>query len=250
MPNRKFLCLMPTYGKKKTTIENSIQLFLDQTHKEKFLIVFDDQGRVESEFRKNYAIISVRERCGSLPFKYRLMVEKFAAMFCRNWDAIAVWDDDDIYMPHHLELHNHRLQTKSLSYFKNILSTYTGELKLENSAGRFHGSIAFDRDSYEGINGWRQDKRADFDQDMISRLMEFSFNPEPTDPQKPSYIYRWGRVADKHCSALMRNQADESWYDNFEDVAERNWLGTLIPGLDDDTKKSLEEYSRDFGSVG
>lgn len=243
--DKKILCLMPTYGKTKETLQSSLKLFLEQTHSDKFLIIFDDQGRCKSTVQDNYAIVSQNVRQDSLPAKYKTMVDYFAEFYYPEWEAIALWDDDDVYLPWHLANHNENLQTKQFSYFSHVLSTYSGGLTIESSVGMFHGSIAYSRNLYEEVGGYSQNCRGDFDQDMMQRLLK-KYLDAPYRPDQLSYIYQWGRETPLHCSSYIKDNEDETWYNVYADNCHVYPIGELVPEYDKDTKITLEQFKTKY----
>ena len=135
----KMLCLMPTYGRRKALLENSIQLFLNQEYLYKTLLIFDDLGTLGTVDRtlNNVIIMSTNKRSHSVGAKYNLMLN-----YAQGYDGVVVWDDDDIYTPQHLTSHAATLAKHPWSKPSRILSSYHQPPAQEDASGRFHGSIA------------------------------------------------------------------------------------------------------------
>jgi len=145
-------------------------------------------------------------------------------------DAYAILDDDDVYLPWHLQAHAATLEDHAWSHPSRILSHLCRVLHEEPAAGRFHGALAFRREAIEAVGGWRQDARADFDQDLIARLRA-RFGPpgDPCDYGPPSYVYRWESSESVHCSGLMTSPDNTDWYARVP-LTERGTVGELIRG--------------------
>lgn len=221
------LCLCPTYGRPKALLENTIACFLNQTHKDAFLLIYDDLGNVEPQRGERWLLASTNQRCAHLPEKYHKMIG-FSEDLGMFPDGYVIWDDDDVYLPRHLEYHAMGLALP-IAWSKStfIWSTYTGKPVKENSGGRFHGSVAVRRDAFMG---WRQDARADFDQYFMDELLQVYGAPADHEPQ---YVFRWGSTGANHCQALMTSPDNETWYANNKPSCTEK-ISNLVPELDAD----------------
>lgn len=229
----KILCLMPTYGRRRELLENSLACFASQTHEEKQLWIFDDLGTLEncSRVPSGVSVISKPQREASIADKYNVMLE-IAARYGTSYDAVAVWDDDDAYLPDYLTGHAEALSRGEWSQPPVIRSTYgcrPGQTIIEPSAGRFHGSIAIRRELLEQLGGWVPTKRADFDQQMLAALAAHS--PRAEVHGWPQYVYRWQDSGGGHCSGLMRSPDNEDWYDRYQPDS-RESIGELESRFD------------------
>lgn len=224
-------CLMPTYGRRRAVVANSIELFLRQTHPDKQLVGMED-GAAEPCRQGHpplWCLTSCAARFGSLPTKYDVMWSP------RTADAYAVWDDDDVYLPWHLESHHSVLERHGWSKPSHVWSTYGGDLHIEQADGRFHGSIAIRTELLERVGGWRgvmpegEWGRADFDQRMLWALSRIEPPGDPCEIAEPSYVFRWGDAGSQHCQGLMRSPDDESWYGRMKPGES---LAGIEPALD------------------
>lgn len=235
----KILCLCPTYGKTPEVIANSIQCFLDQTYKEAHLLIYDDLGNYEpaavslaKEF-KNITLVSSLQRCVGIVEKYERMIY-LADYLCLEYDAIALWDDDDIYLPEHLANHAKTLQFPvDWSYPTNVYSTYGNQLRAEESGGRFWASLAITRKSFERIGGFVKSSLATFDQQSLAKFNALLYRGIPDKEGGPTYVFRWQDTKTIHAQHFMSDPVN--WYDNvtpgytrsvnFEDIAPRYQSG-------------------------
>ena len=201
---------MPTYGRRQSLLNNAIACFAKQTHKDKFLLIYDDLGSLSNATcdLPNVAIMSTPKRSASLGEKYNEMIRFLDG---RDYDAVAVLDDDDVYFSKWLEFHSEALKTSGWSKPSRILSAYHNPPKEENASGRFHGSIAISRELVERCP-WINTKLAVFDQMYLARLMEAEAPADPCDFGPIQYVYRWASSAAGHCSGLM---GDPEWYEKY-----------------------------------
>lgn len=216
-------CLMPTYGRTVALLNNALACFLWQRYDRKRLrlTVFDDEGYLRPQRSPDgWEVVTRSTRSPNLGAKYNEMVAADG-----GWaDVFCVWDDDDLYLPGHVEQ-----AVEAFSRFAdprpmwahpiNVWSTYTGSPRTEPAAGRFHGSLVVTRRAAS----WIATRRADFDQQMIGALQREHGEPARPDVYGlPTYVFRWGDTASTHCQAFMRSGDDETWYDVYAaEVAKR-----------------------------
>ena len=200
-------CLCPTY-RRPNLLENSIACFLAQDYPadRRELIVLDDAGELENQTGDGWQIISIPRRFRSLPEKFNAL-----AGLARG-EILVVWEDDDIYLPHHISSHVVAMGGYLWSKPSKVLSDYTGEVQEEDATGRFHASIAITRRAYEMCGGWPLTMRGDFDQQLLARLNATGPPADPSAFAAPGYIFRWGSTGVYHGQAFMRGPEDEEWY--------------------------------------
>ncbi len=147
----------------------------------------------------------------------RSLPEKFNAIAgLAKGDILVVWEDDDIYLPHHISTHVRAMEGRLWSKPSFVLSSYTGRLEQEDATGRFHASLAFRREIFDRIGGWPVTKRGDFDQQLIARLHAIEAPGDPCQFADPSYIFRWSQTNAYHGQAFMQGPEDEGWYDRVK----------------------------------
>src|ERR1700730_7438319 len=91
-------CMCPTFGRPRHILEETVYSFLVQDYagqKELVLMNDFDEQIIHIEHPEVRAI--------NLPTRFRTLGEKRNALaaICQ-YDFLAVWDDDDIYLPHRL----------------------------------------------------------------------------------------------------------------------------------------------------
>jgi glycosyltransferase involved in cell wall biosynthesis len=228
----RFACLMPTYGRRVSLLANSLACFESQTHQDRLLVIYDDLGTLQG-CRINMPgvlVITTKHRAQSVGAKYNTMVD---CLLDRGiaFDAVAVWDDDDIYMPDYLASHAQALQGDRWSKPSQIISAYHQPPALESGAGRFHGSLAVRRDTAIKIP-WIETTRATFDQEHLAQLGKHAGAAgDPCQFAEPQYVYRWQTTGAGHCSGLMGR---EDWYERYQPDS-REPIAELTPIFDSDT---------------
>ena len=231
----KIVCLTPTYGMPKRILDNIFACFRAQEHANKFLFIYDDFGNVPQQAGSDYAALSTSYRAPSLPGKYNIMLELLKDV-CPDWEAIAMMDSDDVYLPLHLSLADACLQHRQWAHPEQIVSAYYNPPRLENAAGRFHGALVIRRDLVEYLNGWADSLRATFDQEFLAACGQEG--GAPGRPVKPTYVYRWQSTGTFHCSGIM-GQAD--WYAKTQPTVQEA-IGLLEPIADDETLRLMSAW--------
>jgi hypothetical protein len=238
-------CLCPTYRRPKL-LENSIACFLAQDYpaERRELIVLDDAGELQNQTGEGWQIISIARRFRSLPEKFNAL-----AGLARG-EILVVWEDDDIYLPHHISSHVAAMSGHLWSKPSKVLSDYTGEVQEEDASGRFHASIAMTRQAFEQCSGWPLTLRGDFDQQLISRLNDIGAPGDPCTVNRPGYMFRWASTVAYHGQALMRGPEDEEWYERVRGIGThscRSYDGNrrrLDPHFDNQTSASVDKLTK------
>ena len=224
-------CLCPTYRRPKL-LENSIACFLAQDYPadRREMIVLDDAGELQNQTGEGWQIISIARRFRSLPEKFNAL-----AGLARG-EILVVWEDDDIYLSHHISSHVTAMAGHLWSKPSKVLSLYTGEVQEEDATGRFHASMAFTRQAFGYVCGWPLTMRGDFDQQLLARFTGIGPPADPCSVTEPSYVFRWGSTAAYHGQAMMQGPEDEGWY---QTVPQNNQCGNHVfvsPELDEETQ--------------
>lgn len=244
------LCLCPTYGRPRL-VANAVACFLTQDYPEasRKLLILDDAGQIESQDHGGWQVISTPERFPSLPAKYNAMLTAegvIGPQLTSRWDAVAVWDDDDIYLPWHLTAAVQAMINNGAASAKpsQVWSLYNSETPwLENAAGRFHGSLVVGVPRLRELNGWIDTRRADFDQQMIAACTPVAdamyHGPRPG---SPGYVFRWQSTKAPHCQGLMSSPDNEDWYERFQ-RGDCSHIRQFVPHFDTETSTVYNLYS-------
>jgi hypothetical protein len=137
------------------------------------------------------------------------------------FDALALWDDDDIYLPNHLHYHAHVLKDYELSYPSHVYSTYTGQRLIEPSGGRFWASLAIRYDAFVRTGGFILTRRADFDQQSLGKWLQKCSSGQPDKLGEPTYVFRWSDTGCKHSQSAMSSPFDYEWYSKLNSASRR-----------------------------
>src|ERR1017187_5707985 len=98
MPDPPISCMCLTFGRPQRILEEAVYSFLNQDYAgPKELLILNDFAQQTIFFEHpQVTVVNLSERFGSVGEK-----RNAAAALCRH-DLLAVWDDDDIYLPHRL----------------------------------------------------------------------------------------------------------------------------------------------------
>lgn len=233
------VCLMPTYGRRAGLLNNSLACFFAQDYPDKHLFILDDLGtlagcKIDEPYREHVSILSTEVRSSSVGEKYNEMIGVLESSGY-EYDAVAVWDDDDIYLPSHLSSHARVMQDHRWSKPSTIVSAHFQPPQREPSNGRFHGSIAVLRGLVMDCP-WIDTTRATFDQEYLSALGAHATPGDPCNLADPQYVYRWQTSRAGHCSGLM---GSTTWYADYKPDS-REPIMRLWPEFDADTRRFFE----------
>ena len=247
-------CLCPTYNRPKHLLPNAAACFLTQAYpgNRRKLFILDDSNQWDRQqiTYSNGAEIEVRsfpERLPSLSAKYNLMAMQ---AIHEGFDMLAIWEDDEIYLPDYLLSHALALEIMPDSIWSKPSSVYTAipEVRIEPATGRFHASLLLRNRAYFKAGGWPDTNRADYDLQFIGNLQRRC--GAPADPIRcqtafggkegmPQYIFRWGSSQAYHGQAFGKGPADETWYNRVPQPDPKVKHGHLTPQFDEDTKEKI-----------
>ncbi|GIW60109.1 MAG: hypothetical protein KatS3mg087_1175 [Patescibacteria group bacterium] len=237
----KVAALCPTF-RHPTLLQNSLALWLNQTYplSSRKLFILDDDPSFNSQSGDGWELVAVNQRLPSICDKYNTLLE-----MANGYDVILVWEDDDIYLPRYVENYVNALQNADLCYPSIVLSDYGGTIHKEQSGGRFHSAIGVKTELLKKVGGWPKTKRADFDQILLSKLMQSCYKralpwPDTAKFWDIQFLYRW-HTGHAHCQNTMKSPSDETWYDEAVNVYQKvPFVGKLTPKLDIFTSYVLE----------
>lgn len=234
------------YFRAPALLANSLALWLQQDYpiERRCLIILDDDGTFDDQAGKGWELYSCPARLPSLPAKYNRLLDLSAKP---QTDIYLVWEQDDTYLPKYTSAHVKALENAELSKPSKVLSDYTGVLDPEMAAGRFHSSLAFRRALIERIGGWPETQRADFDQQLISKLTAAANgigDPWPGRFDPMYFVYGWNTGV-PHGQSTMRSPDDSTWYARAEQAYPPvEYVGRLVPKMDQRTERIFAELRK------
>ncbi len=146
-------CVMPTFGRPDYVCE-SLNMFLEQDYENKELIILNDcEGQEFAGDFPNVTIVNEHKRWGTLGEK------RNAAIRHARGDYIAVWDDDDVYLPWRLSYCMNRILSKNITlYCPHEYWAYWGNHDLHNNQAVltwiYHPQVIFKKSEWEAVGGY------------------------------------------------------------------------------------------------
>ena len=164
------------------------------------LVILDDAGQYDNRQGAGWRLISVRNRYPTLGEKRNAA----AALVSEDAEALAVWDDDDLYLPWALRACVAALKLAPWSRPGLVLHPQKdGSLRQHQTGGLFHGGWAYSRKVFRQVGGYPAEDNGE-DQALARRLRRAAV--EEADPNrlglKPFYIYSWGAGDGRHLSGM------------------------------------------------
>ena len=169
-----------------------IRCFLDQDYPpdRRELIILDDAGQYEDQHGDGWRLTSKAGRFHTLGEKRNAA----AALVSDDVEAMAVWDDDDVYLPWALSASVAALRHAPWSRPSLVLHPRAdGSLNQHCTGGLFHGGWAYRRKTFEQVGGY---PALDNGEDQ-ALAQQFAWAGVPqADPCTlgftPFYVYVWG----------------------------------------------------------
>lgn len=154
------------------------------------LVVLDDAGQYGNQSGPGWRLISTPRRFATLGQKRNAAARLVRA----DVDALAVWDDDDLYLPWALSASVAALRTADWSRPSLVLHPQPdGALKKHRTGGLFHGGWAYRREVFDRAGGYPAMNNGE-DQGLAVRLKQIGAGV--ADPCtlgfEPFYVYTWG----------------------------------------------------------
>lgn len=194
----KTLLITPTYGRIRF-LSRLLASFLSQTHKDKNLIIINDDKNITLECNyKNVICLNFRERLS-------VSEKRNIGVLSGDYDLYLPHDDDDIFLPNkiknsiekHLQ-HNVDLYHNSLSY-----SIYGDEFLESNST---INNISFTKKGWEQAGGYKKElikgEDAEFLNSVKNKLIE-------QDKENIDMVYNYGNI-NYHLSCSSLKNIDEA----------------------------------------
>lgn len=236
--SKPFVTVVTLTANRAKLLANCLACFQSQTHPadRKEMVILDDAGQFPCHAGDGWRVISVPTRFSSAHEK---MNAAFALADPRT-EIFALFDDDDIFLPRHLEYLVAAIQSGgTFSKPSKIYSLQGTQLIEENAVGRFCGSIAFTAELLNRIGGWPNCKRGDADQHFLQLLARHGQQVDPLlFANGPQYVYRYG-TGMYHASTAMQGPDDTDWWNKVQ-IGPVEKIERLEPKFDAETLRILE----------
>lgn len=191
----KISCFCSTYGRVRC-LEEAIYSFLQQDYcGEKELVILNDrEDQVLAFEHPEVTIINSPDRIEPLGKKFNRNID-----FC-DGDVLAVWENDDIALPHRLTFSVERMRNGVFHTNRMFYeSTHQDIAPVFNYA---HTNLMLTRELFDSIGGYAEIDLRSLDLDIFTRI-EAEIGPFSQDiqPLESLMIYRWATVSSCHGSA-------------------------------------------------
>lgn len=146
-------CIMPTYGRPDYVAE-SVAMFLAQDYPNKELIVLNDcAGQVFTGEFPDVRLINEPSRSRTIGEKRNRCVSMASG------EVVAVWDDDDVYLPWRLSFTISEMQRLRTSFYRPAEHwAYWGTETLHSNQSvpgwPGHAYVAFTKDLWKTVDGY------------------------------------------------------------------------------------------------
>jgi hypothetical protein len=200
-------CKCITYGR-VDLLEESLYSFLNQKYQgRKEMVIVND-----CPFQKLYFDHPEVRIFNTDPFNSIGEKENFAVENCK-YNTIAVWDDDDIALPNHLENINQFFPGYDLLHWDR--GALVNSKKIDSICGLGNCGIVYTKDIWER-SGKHFHTNAGYDMHFVVKIKnDFNCKVIDANPEKISWFYMWGG----RCYH-MSGQGDDA--DNEENILIRH----------------------------
>lgn len=221
-------CLCPTYGRCGTPwqhlLEESVEAFLRQSDRHSELLILNDDPAQE------IVLAHPRVRVVNQPRRYATLGEKYNAMVrLAGGSLLAPWEDDDISLPHRLDLLRERLCDHDYDNPRQYWYLDRDGLHWDHTMGVGHNLSLFRRRAWQVVEGYpavtgSQDAAMD---ELLTAHPNVRCRVDASPLSVPDwfYIYRWG-VSPCHLSGQRDMQG---FYDALGAAASQRGRFELEP---------------------
>lgn len=195
---------------------NLLRCYERQDYADRYMVILDDAGQYGNQEGDRWRLVSTDKRYGSLGEKRNAV----AAMAPEDTEAFAIWDDDDLYLPHALSASVAALRVSEWSRPSLVLHpTNIGEawqFRQYVTGGLYHGSWAYRRAMFERLGGYAAGYSGPEDQEFMRRMEAAGvvFTCPIALGFRPFYIYPWGGMTcTPHISGMLdgQDQGQRAW---------------------------------------
>lgn len=243
----KIAAICPTF-RRPSLIPGIVKMFLDQSHEDKFLLILDDGQSFDEQWILDKGkpvgrLISCPYRMPSVWHKFNFLWKTAEA---HGAEAVALMEDDDLYLPDYLSYHADVLSKWMWSSGKQVwFMEPRREPRVELAQRRFHGGWAYLINSLREVGGYREDCH-DADTKLWFRMND-AFGP-PIDPwanREIQYAYRWqlSGFPNAHGYGAQMHQMLAASH------APSRYNGLIQPALDAQQRSHIESITRVVSEV-
>ncbi len=223
----------------------ALWMFQQQTYPNKELVILDDAGQYDDQQGENWRLTSHKTRFRSLGEKRNVAIGSTSP----DTDAVAVWDDDDLYYPWALAAHAQALERSvwsrpslvwdtSLEWRVPAILAETVAVKQAAWIQSYHGAWAYRKKEFIELGGYDQDYAGDRDTNWVLPMMQRhgpSADPLQFTPD-PFYVYCYWHPSVRFCDMCpSANQIFELSQRDKDRWGKPEWVGRLLP-------KAVPEY--------
>lgn len=216
----KVTCLCPTYGR-FSKLRDSLSCFLHQTYPYKELLILND---APVSFRcpfPNVTVVNKDDMYETLGYKRQAILEM------ADGQLVSHWDDDDLYLPWHLEKNVEKLRENDWGcvkpkYALMLVGSEGGPWRMKGPEENvFEAMITFRRKEALDLGGYSNKSSGQ----TLKLLNAFGgryhvYKPEPF----PSFIFRWNNGV-RHIQGNNNENAAQQFADGNQDFGD----GSLLP---------------------
>jgi hypothetical protein len=231
----KIACICPTYHRPQV-LADSIECFNRQTYPldRRELIILDDGGQYDHQRGPGWNLVS-------LPVRFRTLGEKrnaTAALVSPDVTHFALWDDDDIYLPWHLENMAEVFQAGcEWSKPRDLFINRGNTLQRKGTTFLYHAMWGFSRELFLSVGGYPA-MQSGQDQGLLARFKQAKVDYDKADEEKrkrdklvkadwqsptgpTSFVYRWhSYTGAKHLSAMGSGGYEKRAKEKIEHVSQ------------------------------
>jgi glycosyltransferase involved in cell wall biosynthesis len=226
-------CVCPTYCRPPEVLANAIACFEYQDYPNRELVILDDAGQYEQQAGDRWHLHSLQKRFRTLGEKRNASI----GLTDPACELIAVWDSDDVYLPHHLSAAVAAFVTSGENHAYTIptrLFTYDAHgPRPKDNQYLFHGSWCFTRALFKAVSGYTFEQSGQ-DADLLARFKQIGaarLDPIQYDA-RVSYGYRWHDRPDSFHVSDFGGRGN-GLYEAFASLP-KPWIGKAAPKLERD----------------
>ena len=164
----------------------------------------DEAGRTFEFNHPEVKIINIPKRFKSVGEK------RNATVALCSYDLIAVWDDDDIFLPHRLSFSVDMLVGKQ--FFKPSKAFTLSDGRLSGpTMNLFHSGAIWSRSLFDQVRGYAHmvsGQDLEIEQKM-EKVIGSGKNFNQIQPHEVYYVYRWGGTGSYHLSGFGKDKPDK-----------------------------------------